>query len=36
MSFFQKKTAGEFKQELLEGLKEEKRHCPIWKKSYRL
>ncbi len=28
---FPEKTAGEFKQELLEGLKEEKRHCPIWK-----
>ena len=28
---FSEKTAGEFKQELLEGLKEEKRHCPIWK-----
>ena len=28
---FPEKTAGEFKQELLEGLKEEKRHFPIWK-----
>jgi len=28
---FPEKTAGEFKKELLEGLKEEKRHCPIWK-----
>ncbi|VTY11094.1 putative peptidoglycan D,D-transpeptidase PenA [uncultured Prevotella sp.] len=28
---FPEKTAGEFKQELLEGLKEEKRHCSIWK-----
>ena len=28
---FPEKTVGEFKQELLEGLKEEKRHCPIWK-----
>ena len=28
---FPEKTAGKFKQDLLNGLKEEKRHCPIWK-----
>ena len=31
MSYSPEKTAGEFKRYLLNGLKEEKRHFPIWK-----